>query len=69
MYALSCGTGGLVIARHNKICGELLYLARQAFNPVSVRDEPLIHQGRTRSEKDIRQESDIEKETLGGVMI
>ena len=58
MHGLSCSTGSLVIARHNKICDKLLYLAQRAFAPASVRAEPLIGQGHTRSEKEIRQGSD-----------
>ena len=49
MDTLSCSSGGLVIARHNKSRDEILYLARCAFTPASVRTKPLIHQGRTGS--------------------
>ena len=59
----------MVIARTNERSDELIYLARQAFTPASVYAEPLIHQGRTISEKDIREGSDKEKETCGEVMI
>ena len=60
-HTLSCGTVGLVIARHNKICDEILYLAQLALTPASVLSEPLVHQYRTRSEKEIRQGSEEEK--------
>ena len=50
-HALSCIIGGLVIARHNKIRDELLYLSRRDFTSASVRAEPLIHQGRTSPSK------------------
>ena len=48
---------------------ELLYLAQWAFKTESVCVEPLIFQGHNRSEKDIHQGSDKEKETRGDVMI
>ena len=67
--AIICGTGGLVIAHHNKICDELLYLDQQAFTPVSVHAKPLFHKIHTRSEKDIFQRSDKDKETRGDLMI
>ena len=66
---LICSTGSLVVARHNKISDENLYLVRRAFTPASVCVGPLIHQGRTRSEKDTRQGSGKEKETREDVMI
>ena len=69
MHALSCIIGGLVIAHHNKIRDKILYLSCWAFTSASLRAEPLIHQGRTRSELYIRQGSDNHKETRGGVMI
>ena len=68
-HTLSCIIGGLVIAHHNKIRDELLYLSRRDFTSASVRAEPLIHQGRTSSEQEIRQGSDKDKETRGDVMI
>ena len=67
-HALSCRIGGLIIARHNEICDELLYLYRRAFTSAYVRAEPLIHQGRTISELEILQGSDKNKETRGEVM-
>ena len=54
---------------HNKIRDELLYLSRLAFTSASVRVEPLIYQGRTRSKQDICQVGDKDKETRGDVMI
>ena len=68
-HTLSCGTGGLIITQRNKIREKLLYLARRAFTSRSVRAKPLIHQGYTRSEMDISQRSDKEKETREDVMI
>ena len=47
-HSLSCNKGGLVIARHNKVRGELLYISQRAFTPESVRTKPIIHQGHTR---------------------
>ena len=69
MHALSRSISGLFIANHNKIRDKILYLSRRAFNSSSVRAEPLIHEGSTRSEKDICQGSDKDKETREDVMI
>ena len=69
MHELSCSTGGLVIASHNEIRDELLYLDQRTFTPASVHAETLIHQGSTRSEKEILHGSDKGKETRGNVMI
>ena len=68
-YTLICSIGGLVVARHNKIYDELLYLSEHDFNSASVRAEPPIHQGHTKSKQDIRQGSDKDKETREGVMV
>ena len=68
-HVFICSTGVLVILCHNKIYDELLYLYRRAFTPASVRAGPLIHQGRTRSDKETRQGSDKEKEIRGDMMI
>ena len=65
-HTLSCSIGGLVIARHNKIHDKILHLSRHAFTSAFVRTEPLIHQGRTIFEQEIRQGSDKDKETRGG---
>ena len=61
MYTLSCSTGILVITRHNEIRDELLYISQRVFTLSSVCAKPLIHQGRTRSEQEIRQDSETEK--------
>ena len=45
-HALTCKKGGLVLNRHNEVRDELGYLACQAINPSSVRDEPIINIGR-----------------------
>ena len=68
-HTLSCIKGGLVIARHKKERDELIYLSWPAFTSASVCSETLINQGRTISENDIRQVSDKDKETCGGVVI
>ena len=68
-HALRCSIGGLVIACHSEICEKILYLSSPAFTPPLIHAKPLIHQGRTRSEQDIRQGSDKYKETRGDVMI
>ena len=69
MHSLSCSIGGLVIAHHNEICDELLYLSRRAFTSESLHAKPLIHQGCTKSEQDIRQVSNKDEETRGYVMV
>ena len=69
MHALSCNIGGLVIARHNEICDELLYLSQCFFTLAYVRAKPLIHQGRTIYELEICQGSDKHKDTRWGVMV
>ena len=58
--------GGLVIARKNEIHEKLLYLFRNSFISAYVRAEPLIHQGSTRSELEIRQVSGKHKDMRGG---
>ena len=68
VHTLTCSTGGLVIARHNKIRDKLIYLSQIAFTSASVRAKPLTHQGRTRFEQEICQGSDKDKETRGYVM-
>ena len=69
MHALRFSIGVLAIACHNKIHDELLYLPQRDFTSAYVRAEPLIHQGRTRSKKEILQVSDKDKETHGGVIV
>ena len=54
-HILSYSTGGLGIARHNKISDEILYLPQRAFTPASLHTNPLIHQSRTISEQEICQ--------------
>ena len=56
----------IVIAHHNEIRDKILYLSQCTFTSAYVRAEPLIHQGRTISEQEIRQGSDKDKETWGG---
>ena len=68
-HTLSCSKGGLVIARHNKVCDELLYLSGRALTSESVCAEPLTHQVRTISERNIRQGSEKYKETRGYLTI
>ena len=54
---------------HNEIRDKIFYLSQRAFNSLSVRAEPLIHQGRTRSEIEIRQGGEKHNYTRGYVMI
>ena len=51
------------------MAGPRIYLSRLALTLAYVRAEPLIHQGRTKSEKDIRQGSDNDKETRVCVVV
>ena len=48
-HALDCKKGGLVTARHNEIRDGVADLARKAFTPAHVRDDPLIYSGRAMS--------------------
>ena len=48
-HTLICRKGVIFVACHNKVCDKLLYLSRRAFKSESVRAEPLINKGRTRS--------------------
>ena len=68
-HSLIFRKGGLVIAHKNEVRGKLLYTSRQDFTQSSVCAKPLIHKGRTISERDIRQGNDKDKETRGDVMI
>ena len=67
-FIYSCSIGGLVIARHNEIRDKLLYQFRCAFTSEYVHAKSIIHQGRTRSDQEIRQGSVKDKETRGDVM-
>ena len=44
-HALNFNWGGLVTARHNKLCGRVAYLSSKAFTPTHVSDDPLIFVG------------------------
>ena len=68
-HTISWSIGGLVIAGNNRICDEILYLSQRAFTSSSVHAKPLMHQGCTRSEQEIRQGSDKDKKTWWYVMI
>ena len=68
-HTLSCSIGGLIITRHNKIREKLLFLSRSVFTSAYVRTKPLIRQGHTRSDQEIRQGSYKHKDTQGGVNI
>ena len=57
-HALSCRKRGLVIARHNEVHDELIYLDRRDLNSADVWWELLTHQGRIISEMEIRHGSD-----------
>ena len=68
-HTLSYNIFGLVIARHNKIRDELIYLSQRVFTSAYVRAEPLIYQGRTRSELGIHQGSYKHTDKRGDTMI
>ena len=68
-HKFSCSTVGLVIVRHNEIRDKLLYFYRRTFTSESVCAEPLIHQGHTRFEQEIRQGSEKYKERRGDVKV
>ena len=53
----------------SKVKYEILYLSRRTFTSAYVRSEPLIHEGRTRYEQEIRQGSYQDKETRGYFMV
>ena len=68
-YSLRYIIGVLGITRHNKILNKLLYLFLCAFISAYVRAGPLIHQGCTISEQEIRQGSDKGKYMCRCVMV
>ena len=68
-HALSYSTCGLVIVRQNEIHDKLFYLYQHAFATSSVCAKLLIHHGRARSEQEIYQVSDKNKEKLGEAMV
>ena len=68
-HELSCSTDGLIIMRRNGIHDKLLYLSWRTLTPASVGPVPLIYQYHPRSEQEILQGSDKEKEIWGDVMI
>ena len=57
-HTLRFWKGGLVIAPHNKMRDEILYLARRSINSAALHTKTLIHKGRNRSERGIRQGSE-----------
>ena len=59
---------GLAISRHNKVHDEIIYLAWKSFPSHCVHGEPLIHQGRSRSEEEVHQ-GEGGFETRGDVLI
>ena len=64
----SCLNSGLVITRHNEIHDDIIHLTKKYFSPNCVHRKTLIHQGRIRSEKKVRQRWRV-PETLGDVSI
>ena len=67
-HAISRSNGGLVISRYNKKRDKITHLSRQAFSHKCVHSKPLIHQGRSRSERGVRHRRRI-PETQGDVLI
>ena len=68
LHGISCSDRGLIITRHKKVHDELLCLAWRAFPYQCVRGKPLIHQGRSRSDEEIRQGRD-RLETIDDALI
>ena len=60
--------GGLIFARQNDICDEIIHLTRQAFSPNCVRGEYLIHLGHIILEEEVRHEGSV-PETQRGISI
>ena len=60
--------GGIIIARHKKLCDKLLYLAQWAFPSAYVSGKPLTHHGRIISEGVILQGSE-RLDTRGHIII
>ena len=54
-HGLICSHRGLIISHHNQVHDEILYLNQQDFPSNCVPGEPLIHQGHSRSEEEVRQ--------------
>ena len=67
-HELSCRHVELVIAHHNEVQDNLVYLEHRAFSPQCVHDEPLIQQGHIISEYKIYQGRG-ELETRGDLLI
>ena len=67
-YGLNWSNRGIVVACHNKVYDEILYLSLRAFPSQFIRGEPLIHQGRRISGEEVRQVRG-ELETRGYVII
>ena len=55
-HRIICSHRKLIIVHHNEVHDELLYLAQQDFPSNCVCCKPLIHQGRSRSEEEVRHE-------------
>ena len=54
---------------HNEVHDKLFYLAQRVFVSASVHFKPIIHQGHTRSEREIHQGGDKDKEIWGDITI
>ena len=66
-HAMSCKKGGLVLLRHNDVCGEWGQLCAQALTPSAVSDEPLIHSSRDRRAADGTSPTDVDPELRGDI--
>ena len=67
-HALGCGNGGLVVARYNEICDNIINFYRQAFSPNCVYGKPLIYLVCSRSEEEVRHGGSV-PEKWGGMSI
>ena len=54
-HGLSCRNGGLVLTRHNRVRGKLLFLTIRAFPSNCVHGETLIQHGHRRSYEEVSQ--------------
>ena len=52
LRGFSCRNRSLVIARHDEVCGKLLYLTKLSFPPSCIWGVPFIHQGCSISEEE-----------------
>ena len=57
-----------MVARHNKVHDEILYLSRQSLPSHCIRGKPFVYQGISRSEEEVHQGRGV-MDTIGDVLI